>query len=385
MRRALLVFACLPLATALAGKPRARELGIPFRGTPGKRNAITDVTGVEVGQVTLKRGESRKGVINGVVRTGVTAVWPRGNKSLAGVPAGWYSENANGEMAGVHVIDESGLLEGPVVMTNTQSLGTVRDAVSEWFIRHFPIVDEAFLPVVGETDDSWLNDLYGFHVKREHVFEALDGAKGGDVEEGSVGAGTGDVTFHFKAGIGTASRKLSNGYTIGALVQSNFGKRDELQIAGIPIGPEIKDLEIVENPFPKMYPVPKKRAERSIVIVLATDAPLLPHQLKRIARRAGYGMARLGSLARNTSGEFFLAFSTVPPKKKKNGTEVWTGMPIETMDLFFDGAIQSVEEAILNALAAGETMDGVNGNKVYGMPWDRVQAILKRHGRLETR
>jgi len=359
-------------------KPRARELGIPFEGTPGPLNAITDVKGVEVGHVTLISGVSKRGIVDGVARTGVTAVWPI-KKNISPLAAGVFTENGNGEMTGYAVIEETGLLEGPVMMTNTQSVGVVRDATVEWFIKHFPVVEESFLPLVGEVDDSWLNDMYGFHVKKEHVFKALDSTKSGPVEEGNVGAGTGGHTCHFKAGIGTASRMVGGGYTVGVLVQSNWGHRTEMRIAGIRIGEVIKDLEIVENPMP---PKPR-RTDGSIVVVIATDAPFLPHSMKRIARRAGLGMARLGSIGRHASGEFFIAFSTAKPETGKKGIENWTALPLGKIDLFFEATVQAVEEAIVNAMVAAETMHGVNGNIIHAMPLDRVLPILKQHAVLK--
>ena len=382
MFRFLLVLLISTANLAIA-KPRARDLGIAFSGEPGPMNAITDVKGVEVGHLTLIAGESKLGTINGVTRTGITAIWPKGNRRIEGVPAGWDTYNRNGEMTGVAYMDDSGLLEGPVVLTNTESVGVVRDSVVQWFIRHFPVVDEAWLPVVGETDDSWLNDMYGANITRNHVFEVLDHTSGGPVAEGNVGAGTGDVTFRFKAGIGTASRKLPDGYTLGVLVQSNFGRREDFRLAGIPIGDQIKDLMLIENPLPKMYPIPKKHEEHSINVIIATDAPMLPHQLKRVAKRASGGLARLGSIGRNSSGEFFVAFSTQQPKHEKNGIEHWKGLSVEKMDPFFQAVTDATEEAVVNTLAAGETMTGMNGDKVFAVPWDRVLAILKYHNLLK--
>lgn len=373
-----IVLLSLLLTHSLAfSKPRARDLGIPFDGAPGPLNAITDVKGVEVGHVSLITGESKVGLVAGVARTGVTAIWPVRRK-IEGVPAGVYSLSANGEMSGAHYVDEFGLLEGPVLMTNTESLGVVRDAAVGWFTKHFPIVEEAFLPVVGETDDSWLNDMYGFHVKKEHVFQALDSTKTGPVAEGNVGAGVGGHTFHFKGGIGTSSRKVEGGYTVGVLVQSNFGRRSDMTIAGINVGKEIKDLEIIENPAPPTA----RRTDGSLVGIVATDAPFLPNQLKRIAKRVGLGMARLGSLGRSSSGEYYLAFSTVKPKQGRNKVLSWSALPEEKIDPFFEATIQATEEAIVNGMVAAETMAGVNGNKIFAMPLDRVLPILKRHGRL---
>ncbi|MFN0110998.1 MAG: P1 family peptidase, partial [Blastocatellia bacterium] len=283
-------------------KPRARDLGIPFDGVPGKLNAITDIAGIEVGHTTLISGEGKLQVGVGPVRTGVTAVLPRGKASNDPVFAGWFSLNGNGEMTGTTWIEESGFLEGPVMITNTSSVGVVRDAVIAWQSKQFGKTMQPWgLPVVAETYDGWLNDIGGFHVKPEHAFAALDNAKSGAVAEGNVGGGTGMIAFEFKGGIGTASRKLSEragGYIVGALAQANFGLRSQLLIAGAPVGREITDEAF------------RSRENGSIIIVVATDAPLVAHQLKRLARRAAMGLARTGSTAGNGSGDIFIAFST---------------------------------------------------------------------------
>ena len=289
-------------------RPRARDVGIPLEGSPGPLNAITDVKGVEVGHTTLISGEGKLKVGVGPVRTGVTAILPRGKASADPVFAGWFSLNGNGEMTGTTWIEESGFLEGPVLLTNTSSVGTVRDAVVKYYTQRSKQQQPWVLPVVAETYDGYLNDTHGFHVKEEHVFAALESAKGGAVKEGSVGGGTGMVCYEFKAGIGTASRKLADaqgGYTVGVLVQSNCGLRRQLTIAGVPVGREL--IEGASRP----------QEEGSIIITIATDAPLLPHQLKRLARRAALGLARTGSTSGNGSGDIFLAFSTANPMAAK--------------------------------------------------------------------
>src|SRR5262245_6910160 len=310
--RCLLISVCWGLACMCATlnsaepvkKPRARELGVPFEGVPGKLNAITDVAGVEVGHTTLIRGEGKLMVGQGPVRTGVTALLPRGRESLDRVFAAWFSLNGNGEMTGTTWIDESGCLEGPVLITNTHSVGVVRDAAVEWLVKRDPSIVFA-LPVVAETYDGFLNDVNGFHVTREHVFAALEAARGGPVAEGNVGGGTGMRLHRFKGGIGTSSRLLppkDGGYTVGVLVQANYGRREQLKIAGVPVGKEITDL----------LPTEGGAGEEggSIIIVVATDAPLLPHQLKRLVKRAALGLAQVGGIGENTSGDIFIAFST---------------------------------------------------------------------------
>ncbi len=363
-------------------KPRARDLGIPFDGEPGALNAITDVKGVEVGHTTLISGEGKLEVGKGPVRTGVTAIHPRGKSSNDPVFAGWFSLNGNGEMTGTTWIEESGFLEGPVMITNTSSVGVVRDAVIAWQLRQFSKTMQPWgLPIVAETWDGWLNDINGFHVKQQHVFDALDSARSGPVAEGNVGGGTGMVCFEFKGGIGTASRKLSErqgGYTVGVLVQSNFGLRHQLLVAGAPAG-----KELTEGAF-------RQRENGSIIIVVATDAPLLPHQLKRLARRAAMGLARTGSVAGNGSGDIFIAFSTANPNAGQSGGAA--GGPVqlsqlqmlsnERMNSLFDATVQSVEEAIINALVAAGTMVGRDDHKVVALPHDGVREVLKKYNRL---
>ncbi len=370
---AALLLACAfcfsPLALA---KERARDLGVPFDGQPGPLNAITDVAGVEVGHTTLIRGSSKLVVGEGPVRTGVTVILPRGRANHASVFAGWFSLNGNGEMTGTAWIDESGILDGPIALTNTHSVGTVRDAVIQWQVKHGRADGEVWwsLPVVAETWDGWLNDLNGFHVKPEHVFAAIDGAKGGPVDEGGVGGGTGMICHEFKGGIGTASR-ITHGYTIGALVQANYGLRRQLRIAGVPVGQEIP-----EGAF-------RPDEDGSIIVVIATDAPLLPHQLKRLARRAALGLGRMGSISGDGSGDLFVAFSTantVPNERGKAGTVQM--MNTEDLGPIFGAVVESTEEAIVNALVAGETMTGRDDHVVQGLPHDKLRAVLKKYGRL---
>jgi L-aminopeptidase/D-esterase-like protein len=371
-----LFLACASVAVA-QGKPRARDLGIPLDGTPGPLNALTDVKGVEVGHTTLISGAGPLKVGSGPVRTGVTAVLPRGKDNTDPVFAAWFSLNGNGEMTGTAWIDESGFLEGPVLVTNTTSVGTVRDAVVKWWTRRGRQQQPWVLPVVAETYDGYLNDTHGFHVKDEHVFAALDQAQAGPVAEGNVGGGTGMTCFEFKGGIGTASRQLdakAGGYVVGVLVQANFGLRPQLRIAGVPVG-----QEIAERAF-------RTRESGSIIIVVATDAPLLPHQLKRLARRASLGLARTGSVSGNGSGDLFLAFSTANPgAAKAEGLAQVTVLPNERMNGLFDATVQATEEAIVNALVAAETMTGRDGHTVLALPHDRLKEVLKKYNRLVER
>ena len=358
-------------------KTRARDLGIPFDGTPGPLNAITDVKGVEVGHCTLISGEGELKVGFGPVRTGVTAVLPLGRGSSDPVFAGWFSLNGCGEMTGTIWVEESGFLEGPVMITNTHSVGLVRDTVIDWLRknRFLPSHRGTFsLPVVAETWDGYLNDANGFHVKKEHVFEALDSARSGPVAEGNVGGGTGMVCHEFKGGIGTSSRRLSEkkgAYIIGVLVQANYGRRNQLRIAGVPVG-----LEITEN---AIY----RTEQGSIIIIIATDVPLLPHQLKRLARRAALGLARNGSIAGNTSGDIFIAFSTANPEAANpTGVAHLTMLPNDQMNPLFEATIQATEEAIINALVAAETMTGIDNHRVTAIPHDRLRQILRKYNRL---
>ena len=361
-------------------KPRARDLGIPFDGTPGPLNAITDVHGVEVGYTTLISGSGKLKVGEGPVRTGVTAVLPRG-KNVFGDPvfAGWYSLNGNGEMTGTTWVEESGFLEGPVMITNTHSVGVVRDAVIQWRVQHDPASANNVwwaLPVVAETYDGELNDINGFHVKPEHVFHAIDSAAGGTIAEGNVGGGTGMICNGFKGGTGTASRKLDSkdgGYTVGVLVQCNYGKQEQLRIAGIPVGRELPPGIV------------RTKDQGSIIVVVATDAPLLPHQLKRLARRVPLGLGRDGSYSGNGSGDIFIAFSTAnagawDPK----GVKQVAMLPNNEMDPLFLATVQCVEEAVINAMIAAETMTGTNDFTVRAIPHKELQDVLRRYNRLVT-
>jgi L-aminopeptidase/D-esterase-like protein len=371
------LFLALAISVLGQAKPRARDLGIPFDGRPGRFNAITDVAGVEVGMTTLISGQGPLVVGQGPVRTGVTAVIPRGKDKLNQVFAAWFTLNGNGEMTGTTWLDESGFLEGPILITNTHSVGVVRDAVIAWQRERmgdkFPSWS---LPVVAETWDGDLNDINGFHVKPEHVFQALDGAASGPVAEGNVGGGTGMIVHGFKGGTGTASRVVSiqpNTYTLGVLVQANYGSRSQLTIAGVPVGQEIQDLR----------PEAGGEDAGSIIVVIATDAPLLPHQLKRIAERATLGIGRTGGIGSNSSGDIFTAFSTANPGAAGSSDLVKLNMlPNDWINPLFTATIQATEEAILNAMIAAETMEGVNGHVVYALPHDRLRAILKAHGRL---
>jgi D-aminopeptidase len=362
---------------------RARYLGIPFDGVPGPFNAITDVEGVTVGQKTLIRGEGPLVVGAGPVRTGVTAILPRG-KSYDPVFAGWYSLNGNGEMTGTTWVEESGLLEGPVMITNTHSVGVVRDAVIEWQYRNnlfdpLPDDPEVFwsLPVVAETYDGDLNDINGFHVGKDDAIQALDTARTGWVAEGNTGGGTGMACHQFKCGTGTASRQLDlggNTYTLGVLVQANYGLRDTLTIAGVPVGREITDLMPEYRPQNQEY--------GSIIVVVATDAPLLPHQLKRLARRVPMGIAKVGGYASNGSGDIFIAFSTANPGVgARTGIQKTEMLPNDQMSPLFLATVQATEEAIINALVAAETMTGINNNTKHAIPHDRLQQAMKKYNR----
>jgi D-aminopeptidase len=385
---ALCSFAALAAAEAQeksASRPRARDLGVPFDGTPGPLNAITDVAGVTVGHTTLISGEGKLQVGKGPVRTGVTAVLPRGKDSMMNpVFAGWWSLNGNGEMTGTTWVEESGFLEGPVMITNTHSVGVVRDAVIRWRVEHGQPDPTGYwwsLPVVAETWDGWLNDINGFHVTPEHVFHAIDSAATGPVLEGNVGGGTGMICNGYKGGIGTSSRKLSDkdgAYTVGVLVQCNYGSRQNLRIAGIPVGREIKS----EDPYAF---VPSDVADRgSIIVVVATDAPLLPHQLKRLARRVSLGLGRNGSISGNGSGDIFIAFSTANSKAGGADHVVDLKMvPNDKMDPIFAATVQAVEESVVNAMIAAESMTGIENHHVTALPHDQLRAVLRKYNRLQ--
>ena len=374
----MILIAILVAALAGGNKPRARDLGVPFDGAPGPLNAITDVKGVAVGQSTIIRGEGTLKVGQGPVRTGVTAVLPRGRDSLnAPAFAGVYALNGAGEMTGTTWVEESGLLEGPVMITNTHSIGAVHQGTIAWRIRQGgPDATGYFwsTPVVAETWDGELNDINGFHVTQGNVAEALSTARSGPVGEGNVGGGTGMICNGFKGGIGTSSRVLpssAGGYTVGALVQCNYGRKADLRIAGVPVGREIAGSGA------------RDEDSGSIIVVLATDAPLLPHQLKRMARRIPLGLARDGAIAANGSGDIFIAFSTANPDAgKTSGTVSLTMLPNDRLDPLFAAAVQSVEEAVVNALIAAETMTGANNRTVRALPHAELQKILRKYGRL---
>jgi D-aminopeptidase len=377
------------LATAMSTvtgqtRPRARDLGVPFIGTPGPLNAITDVAGVTVGHTTLIEGDGALKVGSGPVRTGVTAILPRGADTIAHPSfAGWYSQNGNGEMTGTTWIEESGFLEGPIVITNTHSVGIARDAVVKWRVKAAGPDASGYwwsLPVVAETYDGYLNDINGFHVKEAHVFAALDSAKSGPVPEGSVGGGTGMVCFGFKGGIGTASRRLTaadGGYTVGVLVQANFGRRPQLTIAGVPVGTEIPASDD-QGRFEA-----SQGELGSVIVVIATDAPLLPHQLKRLARRATMGIARTGSTSGNGSGDIFLAFSTANPDAfKASGLSQVQMVSNEQISPLFDATVHATEESVINALAAADTMVGADSHRVEGLPHQKLREVLAKYRRL---
>ena len=357
-------------------RPRARDLGVAFAGVPGPLNAITDVPGVTVGYATIVRGEGPLVVGHGPVRTGVTAIHPRGLGSHAPALAGWCPLNGNGELTGTTWIAESGFLEGPVMLTNTHSVGVVSAAVLAWQARTGRLCQPYSYPVVGETYDGRLNDINGFHVTAEHTLAALEGATGGAIAEGNVGGGTGMICFGFKGGTGTASRRVAIAgagiYSLGVLVQANFGTRDQLVIAGVPLARELAGPP----------PAAAAAEQGSIIVVIATDAPLLSHQLERVARRAGLGIGRTGGIGGNGSGDIMLAFSTANP-------DAATADPIARLealansriDPVFAATIEATEEAIVNALVAAETMTGIGGLVVPALPHDRLREAMDRHRR----
>jgi D-aminopeptidase len=378
LKFAMLTFVLLLAASAVAqSKPRARDLGVPFDGTPGAANAITDVKGVEVGHTTLISGSGKLKVGEGPVRTGVTAILPRGKASNDAVFAGWFTLNGNGEMTGTTWVEDSGFLAGPVMITNTHSVGVVRDAVIAWIVKKGRSDQEGYwwsLPVVAETWDGDLNDINGFHVKPEHAWHALDTAHDGAVEEGSVGGGTGMICNEFKGGIGTSSRVLdqkNGGYTVGVLVQCNYGRRDQLRIAGVPVGREIPDKAV------------RKQDVGSIIVVVATDAPLIPTQLKRIARKVSLGLGRDGSYSADSSGDIFIAFSTANPGAgSAKGVRSLKMLPNDEASPLFLATVQATEEAVVNAMVAAETMKGINDVEVIGLPHERLREVLKKYNRL---
>lgn len=364
-----------------ATKPRARTLGVPFNGTPGPLNAITDVHGVEVGYTTIIKGSGVHPPGQGAARTGVTVILPKGKRDTP-YPAAWFSLNGDGELTGVASIEDYGLAAGAVGITNTNSVGVVRDAIGAWNFRHFSkgdLVDFSFqLPIVGETWDGILNDTYAFHVTKESVWSALDNAHGGPIAEGNVGGGTGMMLYDFKGGSGTSSRRFaidSVSYTVGVFVQANFGARRELTVAGVPVGAEIRDLLPIEHN-------PKKR-DGSMIGIVVTDAPLLPSQLKLVARRVAHGIARTGTTSHNGSGEIFLAISTASPSYDARGRkETWSVIPKEKLDPIFEATVEATEEAIVNTLVAAEDMVGMNDNKYFALPHGRLQEVLRKYNRL---
>jgi D-aminopeptidase len=406
IRRAVAALALACLATTASAQPanapaktaeRARDLGVPFHGEPGPLNAITDVAGVEVGHTTLISGDGALKVGQGPIRTGVTAVIPRGRDSTTPVFAGWSTLNGAGEMTGTVWLEERGLLDGPIMITNTHSVGIVRDAALGW------MVDKGwnarwFVPLVAETYDGVLNDINGFHVKPDHVRKALDSARSGPVVEGAVGGGTGMICNRFKGGIGTSSRIVKQGgksYTVGVLVQCNYGDRAGLRIAGAPIG---RELENVRLPCFKGTTVPGRLAcppasiptgrasDGSIIIVVATDAPLLPHQLKRVSKRAGLGLGRLGSVASAGSGDIFVAFSTANANVPavQTGTAQVELYSNEELTPIFEATVDATEEAVVNAMVAAGDMTGADGFTVFGLPHDVLRASMKRWKATET-
>jgi L-aminopeptidase/D-esterase-like protein len=383
----------LTLAASAQSKPRARDLGVPFDGTPGPNNAITDVAGVEVGHTTLISGSGKLVVGTGPIRTGVTAIHPRGKTSNDAVFAAWFTLNGNGEMTGTTWVDDSGFLNGPVMITNTHSVGVVRDAVIAWKVHHGTPDMEGYwwsLPVVAETWDGWLNDINGFHVHPEDAFHALDVAHSGPVEEGNVGGGTGMVCNEFKGGIGTSSRVLdpkAGGYTVGVLVQCNYGRRDQLRIAGVPVGKEIPDHPAYGEDESARSAIEGKDTG-SIIVVVATDAPLIPTQLKRVAKKVSLGLGRDGSYSGDGSGDIFLAFSTAnpgavsPKSNQPNNTHQLTMLPNDSLDPIFLATVQATEEAVINAMVAAETMKGIDGHEVIALPHPRLREVLKKYNRL---
>ena len=391
-----------PIVLAGQAKPRENDLKLPIGGTPGPLNAITDVMGVEVGHTTLVSGSGKLIVGQGPVRTGVTVIHPRGKTNPDPVFASWFTLNGNGEMTGTTWIQESGYLEGPIGITNTHSVGIVRDAIIKWEVSQKNVLQPWWLPVVAETYDGDLSDINGFHVKEAHVLAALDSAKGGLPKEGAVGGGTGMVCLQFKGGIGTASRKLSpeeGGYTVGVLVQCNFGLRGNLRIAGVPVGEEITDLlPCIANNDP-LPPNSRRRhcaakvsrnttaessEQGSIIVVVATDAPLLPHQLKRIATRVSLGIGRQGGFGGNGSGDIFIAFSTANPKSWSSDSVTSVRMLTnDQISPLFKATAQATEAAITNALLAAETTTGANDLRIHALPVDRLIAAMRKYGRMK--
>ena len=394
--------AVAPLPATAQTKPRENDLKLPIGGTPGPLNAITDVAGVQVGHTTLISGSGKLVVGQGPVRTGVTVVHPRGKSNADPVFAAWFTLNGNGEMTGTTWIQESGYLEGPIAITNTHSVGVVRDAIIKWEVSQKNVLQPWWLPVVAETYDGSLNDINGFHVKPEHVISALDGATGGLPKEGVVGGGTGMSCLGFKGGIGTASRKLppaQGGYTVGVLVQCNFGARRDLRIAGVPVGEEITDLQsCIANNEPDPPNARRRHCDTpgsgndasdapeqgSIIVIVATDAPLLPHQLKRIATRVSLGIGRQGGFGGNGSGDIFIAFSTANPGTwSSDSVSALKMVPNDRISPLFQATSQATEAAITNALLAAETTTGANDLRVYAMPVNRMLEAMRKYGRMK--
>ena len=390
MKKKLIFIVFLNLSLlSFSQKPRGRDLGIPFEGNTGTFNAITDVKGVEVGYSTIISGKGENVLGKGPIRTGVTAIFPRGKaKKFSPVYANWYSLNGNGEMTGTTWVTESGFLETPIMITNTNSVGVVRDAVLKWFVNNNWYKGEDWwytYPVVGETYDGFLNDIYGFHIKEKHVLEAITNAKGGKIKEGNIGGGTGMMCLGFKGGTGTSSRIVTvkgKDYTIGALVQSNFGAKKNFTVAGVPVGRELKDtLNYVYKAPPKSR---RQEGDGSIIVVIATDAPLLPHQLKRIAQRVPLGIGAVGGYGSNGSGDIFIAFSTANAKSfDRDNLAVSEALPNDQLNPLFEATAQSVEEAVINAMLAAEDMTGINGNKAYALPHDLLLKVLKKYKRID--
>ncbi len=356
-------------------KARARDLGIPFEGNTGEYNAITDVSGVTVGYATVIEGDS--------ARTGVTIIHPRGQHDHDPVFAAWFPFNGNGEMTGSAWVEEGGFLEGPIGITNTHSVGVVRDTIIQWQVEQDKIFQGWSCPVVTETADGWLNDINAFFVKPDHVMKSLNNATSGPLDEGNVGGGTGMLCYEFKGGSGTSSRKLPEqlgGWTVGAFAQTNFGRRYQFTVAGVPVGQHLKEDAVWtngENPF--------KQDEGSLIVIIATDAPLLPHQLKRLAKRASLGMARTGSLGGNGSGDIFLAFSTANPNAahgNEKGLAPLQSLSNNFIDPLLGASAYATEEAIINSMIAAEDMTGRNGLLVKALPHDKLQELMKHYNRV---
>lgn len=366
-----------PASPQEATRKRARDLGIPFDGLPGRYNAITDVPGVEVGYSTLIRGSGKWKAGEGPVRTGVTVVLPRG-KTEESYNVGFFIFNGDGEMTGIPYVHDYGRTAGPIGITNTNSVGVVRDAIGEWQFRRFGSgdpLDFAFgLPIVAETWDGALNDINGYHVKKEHVFEAIERAASGSIGEGNVGGGTGMVCYWFKGGTGTSSRTVRIGereYTVGVLVQANFGVRRDLMIGGVPVGREITDLEPVE------------KQDGSIIVLVGTDAPLSSSHLNLVAKRAALGIGRTGTIGNSGSGDIFLAFSSTKAEYDA-ATKTLSSIALAKsgLDPIFRATVEATEEAVVNALVAAETMEGINGNTAFALPHDRLRETMRKYNRL---